>query len=157
LASTMTDSSAVDRIVTGATWEQFCETLKTAGSIVTSPSSPADPFDRAEGFRYLTRILRAALETLVENADPRRPVFHRPIHETAKMGADNPAIQYAIATVSGDLAYRIRGRRNTVHYLGFGTYAGNYGAGGRMGKTGYLEGADLDVAPDGTFEIVVSR
>ncbi len=152
----MSDDSAAERIRSGATWEQFCETLKTAGSIITAPSSPDDPFDRAEGFRYLTRILRAALETLVENADPTRPVFHRPIHETAKMGADNPDIQYAIATVSGEHTYRIRGRRNSVHYLGLGSYAGNYGAGGRMGKTGYLEGADLAIAPDGTFEVVVS-
>lgn len=153
----MSDDSAAERIRSGATWEHFCDTLKGAGSIITAPSSPDDPFDRAEGFRYLTRILRAALETLVENADPTRPVFHRPIHETAKMGADNPDIQYAIATVSGAHEYRIRGQRNSVHYLGLGSYAGNYGAGGRMGKTGYLEGADLALAADGSFEVVVSR
>ena len=153
----MGDDSAAERIRSGATWEQFCDTLKGAGSVITGSSSPDDPFDRAEGFRYLTRILRAALETLVENADPLRPVFHRPVHETAKMGADNPDIRYEIATVSGEREYVIRGRRNTVHYLGLGTFAGNYGAGGRMGQTGYVEGADLAIAPDGTFEIAVSR
>ncbi|MBK7973601.1 MAG: hypothetical protein IPK07_10125 [Deltaproteobacteria bacterium] len=153
----MAEDSAAERIRSGATWEQFCDTLKGAGSIITGSSSPDDPFDRAEGFRYLTRILRAALETLVENADPLRPVFHRPVHETAKMGADNPDIRYEIATVSGEREYVIRGHRNTVHYLGLGTFAGNYGAGGRMGKTGYVEGADLAVAADGRFEIAVSR
>jgi hypothetical protein len=58
--------------------------------------------------------------------------------------------------VSGAYDYRIRGQRNTVHYLGFGTYVGNYGSKGRMGQSGYLEGEDLEIAPDGSFEIVLS-
>jgi hypothetical protein len=119
-------------------------------------SSPTDPLDRAEGFRYLTRLLRVALESYVEFADPRAPVFRRPSHETVKIGADNPDNYYQSAAVSGEHEYRIRGTRETVHYLGFGTYVGSYGSGGRMGQSGYLEGADLEIDPDGRFELVLS-
>ncbi|MDX1648574.1 MAG: DUF1214 domain-containing protein, partial [Myxococcota bacterium] len=44
----------------------------------------------------------------------------------------------------------------TVHYLGFGTQAGNYGATGSLDTTGYLEAKDMEIAPDGSFEITVS-
>ena len=118
--------------------------------------SPEDAFDRAEGFRYLSRLTRVALESFIEFADPAAPVLRRPAHETVKIGADNPDNYYQSAAVSGKHEYRIRGQRGTVHYLGLGTYVGDYGSGGRMGQSGYLEGSDLEIAPDGSFEIIVS-
>ncbi len=83
----MPDESALDRIMTGKSWEEFSDTLKAAGSTILAEGSPAGPLDRAEGFRYLSRLTRAALETFLEYADPLAPVLHRPIHETAKIGA----------------------------------------------------------------------
>jgi len=73
-----------------------------------------------------------------------------------KIGADNPDNYYQSAAISGRCAYRIRGTRGTVYYLGFGTYAGSYGSKTRMAQTGYLEGKDLRLEPDGSFEITVS-
>ncbi len=148
------DSEA--RIGDGRAWSEFCDRLKSAGDIILRDSSPDDPFDRAEGFRYLSRLTRVALESYVEFADPMAPVFRRPAHETVKIGADNPDNYYQSAALSGAYEYRIRGKRNTVHYLGFGSYVGNYGSGGRMGQSGYLEGVDLDIADDGSFEIILS-
>jgi hypothetical protein len=145
------------RILDGSSWADFCDALKRAGDVVLREGSPRDAFDRAEGFRYLSRLARVALESHLECADPEAPVFRRPAHETVKMGADNPDNYYQSATVSGRHEYRIRGSRGTVHYLGFGTYVGSYGSGGRMGQSGYLEGEDLAIEPDGSFEIVLSR
>ncbi len=150
----MSDSS--QRILDGRSWADFCDTLKRAGDVVLREGSPLDAFDRAEGFRYLSRLTRVALESYLEFADPAAPVFRRPSHETVKIGADNPDNYYQSAAISGQHEYRIRGMRNSVHYLGFGTYVGNYGSGGRMGQSGYLEGADLDVSSDGSFEILLS-
>jgi hypothetical protein len=144
------------RILDGTSWAEFCDTLKRAGDVVLRDGSPYDPFDRAEGFRYLSRLTRVALESYIEFADPMAPALRRPSHETVKIGADNPDNYYQSAAVSGQYSYRIRGVRNTVYYLGLGTYVGNYGSGGRMGQSGYLEGADLEIAPDGSFEIVLS-
>jgi hypothetical protein len=140
----------------GSTWADFCDALKSAGDIILRDGSPRDPFDRAEGFRYLSRLTRVALESYIEFADPSAPVLRRPAHETVKIGADNPDNYYQSAAVSGAYEYRIRGKRGTVHYLGFGTYVGSYGSGGRMGQSGYLEGDDLQIEPDGSFEIILS-
>jgi len=145
-----------ERVRDGRSWAEFCDALKAAGDIVLREGSPDDAFDRAEGFRYLSRLTRVALESYIEFADPMAPVFRRPSHETVKIGADNPDIHYQSAAVSGEYEYRIHGDRGTIHYLGFGTYMGRYGKGGRMGQSGYLEAADMQIDPDGRFEIVVS-
>ena len=149
-------SDASERILDGRSWAEFCDTLKRAGEVVLRDGSPHDAFDRAEGFRYLSRLTRVALESYIEFADPRAPAFRRPSHETVKIGADNPDNYYQSAAISGAHEYRIRGSRGTVHYLGFGTYVGNYGAAGRMGQSGYLEGEDLEIDSDGRFEIRLS-
>lgn len=148
------DSEA--RVISGQSWEDFCDGLKAAGQVILRDASPRDALDRAEGFRYLSRLARTALEQYLEFADPAAPVFRRPSHETVKIGADNPDNHYQSAAVSGDYSYRIRGRRNTVHYLGIGTYAGGYGRKGRSGQTGYIDDDTLEVGPDGRFEILVS-
>jgi hypothetical protein len=151
----MSDDSS-QRIADGTAWTEFCDALARAGAVVLREGTPENAFDRAEGFRYLTRLTRVALESHIEFADPLAPVFRRPAHETVKIGADNPDNYYQSAAVSGAHEYRIWGTRGTVHYLGMGTYVGSYGAGGRMGQSGYLEAADLRVEPDGSFEILVS-
>jgi hypothetical protein len=155
MAEDKTDQATV-RIMDGTSWNEFCDLLKSAGAVVLDESSPANPFDRAEGFRYLSRLTRAALETFLEGADPLAPELRCTAHETIKMGADNPDNHYLSAPVSGKHEYRISGKRGTVHYLGFGTQAGNYGSTGTLETTGYVEAADLDIGPDGAFEILVS-
>jgi len=152
----MPTDHAIERIMTGQTWAEFCDALKRAGDVVLRAGSPKDPFDRAEGFRYLSRLTRVALESYIEFADPLAPVLRRPAHETVKIGADNPDNYYQSAAISGRCTYRLRGTRGTVYYLGFGTYAGSYGSKARMAQTGYLEGKDLRIEPDGSFEILVS-
>ena len=152
----MSKRSAAERVLNGETWTDFCDALKHAGEVVLRDSTPMDPFERAEGFRYLSRLTRVALESFVEFADPEFPVLRRPSHETVKIGADNPDNHYESAAIRGAYDYRIRGTRGTIHYLGFGTYAGGYGEDGRRGQDGYIEAKNLAVAPDGRFEIVVS-
>lgn len=151
-----TDEECLQRVLDGTTWFEFCDVLKMAGYTIIRDSSPEAGFDRAEGYRYLARITRAALEAFIERADVRTPTLFRPVHETVKMGADNPDNWYQHANISGRYTYRLHGHRGTIHYLGLGTYAGDYGSGGKTGKTGYLEGRELHVAPDGTFEVVIS-
>lgn len=146
-----------DRIVSGKAWEEFCDRLKLAGGVLKSPGTPRDPFNQAEGIRYLTRLTRAGLEAFVEYCDPAFPVLRRMVHETVKMGADNPDNYYFNAQISGDFEYRITGQRNTVHYIGFFTQNGNYGTTGGLAPCGSLEGKDLVVDPDGRFEIIISK
>jgi hypothetical protein len=150
------DDEAAARVVSGRAWEEFCDGLKAAGASLHFPGTPQTPLDQAEGVRYLGRLVRAGLEAFVEHADPARPVLHRVVHETVKMGSDNPDNHYLTARLDGALEYRIVGRRNTVRYLGFGTQRGSYGRSGGMPPTGYLEGSDLVMDAEGRFEIVLS-
>ncbi len=149
-------SEAAAAVQSGEVWERFCDDLKAAGASLEFPGAPRNDFDRAEGYRYLSRLLRAGLEAFVEYADPRYPVLHRVVHETVKMGSDNPDNWYMTARISGAHRYRIRGRRNTVAYLAFGTQKGHYGRGGGLPPTGFLEASQLEIDAEGRFEITLS-
>jgi hypothetical protein len=145
-----------DRLMTGQSWEEFCDALKSAGQTILAEGSPDDPLDRAEGFRYLSRLTRAALETFVEYKDRLAPVLHRPVHETAKIGADNPDNYYQHATISGQYEYRIRGQRGTIHYLDFATQSGGVASTGDSQQGGHLDANSLVMDEDGHFEILLS-
>jgi hypothetical protein len=142
-----------ERIMDGTSWRELLDRLRDASLVIER--GPDNPLDRAEGYRYLSRVLRAALQTFVEHADPLAPVLQRVVHETAKMGSDNPDNHYQNAAISGAHAYRITGTRGRVHYLSFGTQIGHYGKGAGMPPSGFLEGSELKV-DDGRFEIIVS-
>ncbi|MBN1414061.1 MAG: DUF1214 domain-containing protein [Bacteroidales bacterium] len=146
-----------NRIVTGKSWSGFCEHLKTAGAALTYPGTPRDAFQQAEGVRYLSRLTRAALEAYVEYGDVEFPELRRMVHETAKLGADNPDNYYMNAQISGQYEYRITGKRNTIDYVGFFTQNGNYGTTGGMLPCGVLESKDLQIEDDGSFEIILSK
>lgn len=145
------------RITSGKSWDEFCDNLKAAGAALVYPGTPRDAFQQAEGVRYLSRLTRAALEAYVEYGDVRFPELRRMVHETVKLGADNPDNHYLNAQISGAYEYRITGVRNTIDYLGFFTQNGTYGEPGGMAPCGVLEGSDIVLDPDGTFEIIMSK
>lgn len=138
-------------------WQVFCQKLENLGSIVEETEFVKDEIDRAEGYRYLSRLARIALDMHVENADPDFPGFYAASHPTAKIGADNPDNIYMNATISGERKYRIWGRRGTVPVISFATKANRYAVDGTMASTGELDSGDMTFADDGTFEIVASR
>ncbi len=83
----MSDHSAADaKILDGSTWDEFCDALKEAGRIVHSENAPQDAFNKAEGYRYLTRLLRGGLESYLEFSDPLFPQLRCGAHETIKLG-----------------------------------------------------------------------
>lgn len=147
---------ASERIVSGKSWDEFCENLRAAGAALNFPGAPRDPFDQAEGYRYLSRLARAGLMAFVEYADDQAPVIHRVAHETVKLGADNPDNYYQTASINGNYEYRIWGRRNSITYLSFGTQSGNYGEGRGLPPTGHVEAQDLVIDDDGNFELFLS-
>lgn len=155
---TNNNDDALNAILDGRSWEAFCDGLKEAGhKVILAANAPDNALDRAEGWRYLSRLTRAALESFVEAADTTAPEFRRPVHETIKMGMDNPDNIYLSAPVNGKYTYRITGTRGTVHYLGFGSQAGGYGKTGSLDTSGFLESADMIIDADGRFEIIASK
>jgi hypothetical protein len=145
------------RIVSGKAWDEFCDNLKTAGASLMYPGAPRDAFNQAEGVRYLSRLTRGGLEAFVEYCDQSFPVLRQMAHETVKLGADNPDNYYFNAQISGKHEYRLHGKRNSVHYIGFFTQNGNYGTTGGMAPCGALDHAELILEDDGSFEIILSQ
>ncbi|HXG27623.1 MAG TPA: DUF1214 domain-containing protein [Nevskiales bacterium] len=146
-----------DDVVSGRVWDEFCDALKQAGRQILRPETPASELDRAEGWRYLTRLLRIGLEMQLEFADPDFPGFFLPSHETGKIGADNPDNRYLFARISGRNEYVIAGTRGTVSYLSIGTQKGGYETSGRMEQTGFIDAKDIQCDTEGRFEIVLSQ
>ena len=144
------------RIVDGKLWAEFCDSLKQAGDIILRSETPDDVFNRAEGFRYLTRVLRAGLDSNVESSDPCFPRFYQLANETIKIGNDNPDNIYLNVNLDGRLDYRLFGSRGTVDYISFGTKAGSYATTGTLEPSGQLEADDLIINDDGSFEIIIS-
>ncbi|MBX7108252.1 MAG: hypothetical protein K1X61_06340 [Chitinophagales bacterium] len=147
----------VERVVYGRAWSDFCDRLKSAGAALVYPGAPVDAFQQAEGIRYLTRLTRAALEAYIEYGDTAFPELRRMVHETVKLGADNPDNFYQNAQISGSYEYRITGKRNSIDYIGFFTQNGVYGQPGGMAPCGVIESKDLIVEADGSFEIILSK
>lgn len=149
------NEEALRHVIDGSAWDAFCDGLKEAGKkVIMAESAPDNALDRAEGWRYLSRLTRSALESFVETSDATAPEFRRAVHETIKMGMDNPDNIYLAAPANGKYRYRITGKRGSVHYLGFGSQAGGYGKTGSLDTTGYLEAADMQIDADGSFEII---
>jgi hypothetical protein len=147
----------VERVSSGQVWSDFCDELKKAGEVILRDRSPSDLLDRAEGWRYLSRLTRLALEQSVEQNGPLAPTFYRLSHETAKIGADNPDAYYQNAIIDGRHDYRISGTRGAVRYLGMGTYSGVYGIDQNIEETGFLDIGDMQMSPDDRLEVILSR
>jgi Protein of unknown function (DUF1214) len=144
----------MDEVLSGQAWAEFCRALEKAGEVVLREKAPATPLDRAEGYRYLTRLVREMLYSTVENADPDFPRFHE--LDLVKIGADNPDNVYLSANIRGDRTYRITGVRGTIAYFSIGSKANRYAKDGTMASTGELSDRDLVVEADGTVEIIAS-
>jgi len=149
-------SEAEQRILDGSAWRDFCRALEKAGEVMQREDTPGTAFDRAEGYRYLTRLLRAGLESQLEFGDPRFPGFFQLANETIKIGNDNPDNCYRNANISGRHRYRITGTRGSAPYLSFGTKGGSYETDGTMRPTGQIDSEKLAVEPDGGFSIEVA-
>lgn len=153
------DDVSYNRVSQGQAWDDFCEQLKGAGAAIMQGGSPMDPLTQAEGYRYLSRLVRGALEVFVEASDPLRPKFVSVVngHRDApvKLGSDSPDNLYQNAVIDGRLTYRVRGSRGTVPYLGFGVQAGQYGAPGGFRTVAYVEAQDFVPAEDGGIDFIL--
>ncbi|NND82379.1 MAG: DUF1214 domain-containing protein [Gammaproteobacteria bacterium] len=137
-------------------WHEFCERLKQAGDLIESDGAPDDDLSRAEGYRYLTRLLRAGLESSVEGSDPRYPVFYSLSTDTIKIGNDNPDNYYLNCCVSGELDYLIEGEFGEVEFFSVATKAGSYATTGDMRPGGEITSDQLNLDQGGGFQIIVS-
>jgi hypothetical protein len=137
-------------------WSRFCEELEKAGASVEFYSPDDDDLDRAEGYRFLTRMLRLALAVELEHHDPLRPVLFESETATRKFGGNNPDELYYEAHIDGRNRYRVHGHRGTTPLIEFTVYDGRIGSDERSAHVAHLTEAELEVAEDGSFEVILS-
>jgi hypothetical protein len=151
------EDAGLEKVQRARVWGEFCELLEKAGAVLLREDLDTSLFDRAEGHRYLARLLRAGLFAFAENPGPLHPVFGA-MPEGVKMGLDNPDNYYLSASVDPAYDYRIRGTRGTIHYMSFAAQHMNFAARDTIsGGAGHLNDAELAYEPDGSFEIVASQ
>lgn len=134
-----------------AAWDEFCDQLRRAGH--TALDSASDPLEAAEGLRFVTRLLSAAVDMTVAYADPSRPAFVRLMTDRRKFYGDNPDTDYDYLSIRGHHRYRISGVRNSSAYLACCVY-GRDGSGGTR-IVANVSDRELTVV-DGRFEIVLA-
>ena len=136
-------------------WKAFCAALAEAGEIVLQDPAPDDPDIRAEGIRALSRYATLGLERFVERADVDHPEFFDLQTPIRKYMGDNPDQTYRTARIAGDRTYRVTGSTDGALAFELAVYAGGFGSGGRR-MVAAAEDNQLDVAADGSFEVVLS-
>lgn len=145
------------RVTSGRIWEDLCDTVRDASRLVMGEGVPDGPADRAEGFRYLTRLLANGINVCVELADPDHPEFGRMIEFPARWGLDAPDCLYLYASVRPGARYRIFGRPGSANHLDVQVNHGHFGSGdiGAWGTVASLAGSEIEPEPDGSIELLL--
>jgi len=138
-----------------AAWNSFCDQLKQAGRIPFRERAPAHSVDRTAGFRMLARNISLALAFNYEHNDPLHPELMHYFDPTRKQGGDNADALYVGAAVNGTDTYRISGNRGTAKYFAVTLVEkGGTPFGGAVAAV--VIGDQIEVEPDGSFQIIVS-
>jgi hypothetical protein len=164
-------------------WDDMLEELARARDAIDQPGlMPAPPSDRnlAEGYRYLMGFVHSAVERAFFE-DPKLPYVRNALSIVNKATIDNPDAVYFMATVDGREAYVLRGRvhdhrhwrgapparsgpkapQYLIFELSDGCIAGDSGSlaelrPGVKAQTGTLDSSALQVAEDGSFEVLLA-
>lgn len=167
--------TATERLLSGRAWDDFCDTLKVAGRHIEAVDGPLSDLDRAEWYRFMTRLARSSMERLIENAEPTRPrlrdmVWRQSIN-VQTVDQDHLMCQFDEAR-----DYVITGTRGTIPYFvmalctcpapavpGAEDWAGQGVEGlarfdpSNLKTTGFLHSGQMKIEADGSFEVVLSQ
>jgi hypothetical protein len=151
-----TPAQSAARLADGRAWAEFCRSLEAAGAHLLAFPVPDAPELRAEAFRYLLGLVSSGIHQSLQLSDPDQPRFWRNPDSTARWGAENADNRYVWTRVRPDASYRITGTRSEVFDFLIEVKEGFMQLGDdRCFAT--LTRNDLAFAPDGSFEILLSR
>jgi hypothetical protein len=135
----------------------FREMLDTLADIdsryLSAEWGVTEPRDDADGHRLLMHLIESALAMQFE-LDPDRPVWRRIVTPTRKALGDNPDAIYFEAAVSPEHTYRVTGNLAGAVYTSFTVEAGAVEGRYSTRTAGVINDTQIDVAPDGSYEIV---
>ena len=169
-------TNAEQRVLTGQAWRDYCRVLEMAGSLIDTIEAPLDDIDRAEWYRFLTRLMRNGAERFMENCEPGRPRL-RDTPWRQGINFQSPDQDHLLCEfIDGSYDYIIEGTLGTIPYFviaswsapmpvdaGSTNWADNAIAGlkefnpAALRTTGFLQSNMLKTNDDGSFQITVSR
>lgn len=146
-AATRSDSEDVDL---AAAWAHLIGGLNRASETVQSDPASRNAVDLASGMRHLLVLLAVgADEALRFNPDPILSVQRASTDDILTWGMECPDCLYTRAPLRSGESYRLFGNRGTARYVGLQTMDG-------IASTANALVDELDVGPDGDFEVVLS-
>lgn len=143
------------RLMSGDAWRDFCQRLQATGESILANGFPDAPHDRAEGTRWLTRLIVHALQMEVEAGDTEHPFFIRYETPHNQWGGPNPDNVYLRANVDPRHTYRIWANVSGARQIIFSLNEGEM----QLGEYGVFSEKtldDLEVTSDGRLEIWLS-
>jgi hypothetical protein len=134
--------------------------LDTIREVETTMLTPAwgftDPARISEAERAIAHILWTGLNHWLE-ADPNRPVFQRYVTPTRKLLGCNPDAIYFFAPIRDDREYRVTGNIGAATFTSFTLEKGSDQGRGARGSVAAISDEDMEIAYDGSYEILISR
>ena len=149
----MTDDEA--RLASGEMWDAWCDRLKATGRAILADGFPDSPRERAEGLRWLTRLVTHATQLEVEAGDPSYPFFIKYETPHNQWGGPNPDNVYLRANVDPACSYRVWADVTGVRQAIFSINEGEM----QLGEFGVFSERSLDqleVGEDGLLEFWIS-
>ena len=105
-----------------AAWNDFADALKRIGEKITAPTGARGERERAEGYRYLLRLVSAAHDLEMET-DRRFPDLRRMMTPIRKFKGDGTDTLYREAKLDESLVYRYTIRRGDDLFFSATVYA----------------------------------
>ena len=153
LGCAVTAATSAPRGELAAAFEDFTGRIAPVESHVRQSPSFGSPAEQAAGYLHMARSLISALETEVLQ-DVDYPYF-RTLDFWLRGGGDNTDQRYAFSRIRGGATYRIWGSLGSAKRIEFQMYAGEpWDGSGR--SVGYLAFEDIEIAKDGSFDLVLS-
>jgi hypothetical protein len=133
--------------------EAFQAAIAEAEELVRTAPFVKHEQDLAEGLDYLAGSIRASLQ-MAWAYQPDHPFLVNSTSQHTKMGLDNPDTVYYHANIRPDVTYVVRGQRGTTVDLSFQVLGGDYTPSSTPDGSTAFDDRELDIGPDGEFEVV---
>lgn len=136
-------------------WREVTRAMGELERLVWNDPLIKDDLTRAEGLRYLTRLIAGALPMTLDMASPEHPQFFHFLSTRIHWGLPATDCNYNWAAVDGDHVYRITGDRGTAHIFDIEVRKGHIA---RLPEWQLFDRRwDFDLGPDNEIEVVLSR
>lgn len=167
--------AASRRLLSGQAWDDFCDSLKHTGRLLDQLGDTPGELERAEWYRFLSRLVRNGLERFVENCEPNRPRL-RDAPWRQSINFQCPDQDHLLCEFDEALDYRVTGNKRDIPYFVMAVWsaaqpgdlgARNWAQQGTDGlrefdpamlrTTAFLQSENIEADAEGNFEVILSQ